>query len=310
MSKTKVVVLVGGSSMERTVSFHSADNILNNIDKNKYDIKVVEVPKDKNNNWVTKIIEINPAVVFSALHGGRGENGTVQGLLKCLNIPFVGSSVFSSALCMDKNISKTVMKSNHIPVIDGVFIPKNDKIIQYQEKINELGYPVIVKPNRGGSSIGINIAENYEQVIKAINKVNKFNDDIIIEKFIVGKEINCSVLQTKNGLKVLSVLDITTNNKFYDYKAKYIDKMTKIDLSNLPEYMKTMIEEIAKKVFNLLKCKGYACIDMIIREEQIYVIEVNTLPGLTVHSLIPKAVSRLGISFSQFIDELIEFELR
>jgi len=309
MSKTKVVVLVGGNSMERTVSFHSADNILNNIDKNKYDVRVVEVPNNKNNNWVKEIIEINPDIVFSALHGGRGEDGTIQGLLKCLNIPFVGSCVLSSALCMDKNISKTVMKSNHIPVIEGIFIPKNDKIIQYQEKINEIGYPVIVKPNRGGSSIGISIAENYEEVIKAADKASKFDNEIIIEKFIIGKEINCSVLQTRNGLKVLPVLDITTNNKFYDYKAKYIDKMTKIDLSSLPEYMKAMIEEIAEKVFNLLKCKGYICVDMIIQEEQIYVIEVNTLPGLTVHSLIPKAVSRLGISFSQFIDELIEFEI-
>lgn len=308
--KIKLGILFGGSSIEREVSICSANEVLNNIDKDKYDIFIYDIPKDKTDKeWIKKLIDNPPDIVLSTLHGGSGENGNIQGLLNCLCIPYVGSGVLSSALGMNKHISKMIMKANYIPVIDDIFIKKNENIVEYEEKIKQLGFPVIIKPNNGGSSLGISVANNYDEVIKAVNEVINYNDDILIEKFISGKEVTCCVINTENKLDLIYVLDINTLNQFYDYKAKYIDNMTKINISSLPEFLKIMIQEVAKKVFNVLECKGYACIDMIVHEEQIYVIEINTLPGLTKNSLITKASEYSSNGFSKFIDNLIKYEL-
>lgn len=307
--KINVCVLVGGSSVERDVSFKSADEILENIDTQKYNVNVIEISEDDTQNkWIKDLIENIPDIVLSALHGGSGENGAVQGLLDCLNIAYVGSKVLSSSICMDKYLSKVIMKANCIPVAEDVFIKKHEEVMNYEERINQLGYPVIIKPNKGGSSIGIAIANNYEQCNYSILEIKKY-DDVLIEKFIDGREVSCGVVQTKNGLEVLSVLDIMSSNEFYDYNAKYFNDKTKIDFSTLPDFLQVMIKEIAKKVFNILNCEGYGMIDIIVHEEQIYVLEINTLPGLTKHSIIPAGIKGIGMSFGEFLDSLIEYEL-
>lgn len=310
--KIKICILMGGSSIERDVSFKSAHKILNNINNgnNNYNVAVIKISEDEsNNNWVKELIEFSPNIVLSALHGGRGENGEIQGLLDCLNIPYVGSKVLSSSICINKYLSKVIMKANCIPVAEDVFVKKGESLIQYEEKINQLGYPVIVKPNNGGSSIGISVANSFEEVEKSIFDIEKYNDDILIEKFIKGREVSCGIVQTKDKLEVLPVLDIMVSDKFYDYNSKYIDDISKVDFSTLPDFLQTMIKEIAKKVFNILNCEGYGVVDMIVHEEQIYVLEVNTLPGFTKNSLIPMEIKGIGMSFEQFLDNLIEYEL-
>lgn len=308
--KIKLGILVGGNSAERLVSFNSADELLKCINKDKYDICVFEIPDSQTDKgWIFNILKNPPDIIFSALHGGKGENGSVQGLLECMNIPYVGSGVLSSAAAMDKRISKLIMKSCCIPVVDDVFIPAGADILIFEKKINEMGFPVIVKPNRGGSSIGIYIAENHSQLSDAVCAARSFDDEIIIEKFIEGREITCGVIQTKEGLEVLPILDIITTNRFFDYNAKYVDNVTEIDFSTLPEFLRNMIKEIAKKAFTALKCEDYALVDMIVYEEQIYVLEINTLPGLTSHSLIPRTAHVMGISFGDFIDRIIDFKL-
>lgn len=310
MGRTIVGILVGGNSIEREVSFKSAEKILNNIDIDKYETRVFELPKDeKDISWVKELVNNPPDVVLSALHGGKGENGSVQGLLHCMNIPYVGSKVLGSALCMDKYISKQIMRNNHIPVVDELFYRRGDNIEDIYEEIGEMGYPMIVKPNRGGSSIGIKVVNNIDELYLAVNEiVERYDDDVLIEKYISAREITCGVLESAEGLKVMAVLDINSKGEIYDYISKYEDEEIYSRFSNLPEYMQTMIKEIAKKAFVALKCSGYGCVDMLVSEEQVYVIEINTLPGLTEHSLIPKAVERVGISFKEFLSELIENE--
>ena len=310
MSKTVVGILAGGNSVEREVSFKSAEKILNNIDTKKYETRVFELPKDKKDiSWVKDLVNNPPDIVLSALHGGNGENGSVQGLLHCMNIPYVGSKVLGSALCMDKYIAKQIMRNNHVPVIDEVYYRRGDRIEDMYEEIGELGYPLIVKPNRGGSSIGIQVVNDKNELSKAVDEiVKKYEDDVLIEKYIKAKEVTCGVLQNADGLKVMSVLDINSKGEIYDYSSKYEDEEVYSQFSSLPEYMQTMIKEIAKKAFTSLKCSGYGCVDMLVSEEQVYVIEINTLPGLTEHSLIPKAVERVGMSFGELLDELIENE--
>lgn len=309
MNKKKVVVLAGGSSTEREISFKTSEEMYKNLDKNKYDVDIIAIPNEPSDEWVIKIIQSKADIVISALHGGSGEDGTVQGLLECLNIPYVGTKVIGSAIGMDKNLSKQLMKLNHIPVADDIFINQEEEIKNYTDDINMLGFPLVVKPNKGGSSIGISIVNNFCELANAVNEVKKMKDDILIEKYICGREVTCGLLETKKGTEVLTVLDISANSTFYDYKAKYEAEDTQIVFSTLPLFLQEMIQEIAKKVFKVLKCSGYGRVDMIVQEEQVMVLEINTLPGMTSHSLIPKALQGQGISYGEFLDKLIEFEL-
>lgn len=309
MNKINVALIAGGSSAERDVSFKTSDEMYKNLDKNKYNINIIDIPVEHSNDWIIQLIESKANVVISALHGGDGEDGAVQGLLKCLNIPYIGTKVLGSALGMDKYLSKQIMKFNNIPVADDVFIKFNDDIKNYEDEINKLGFPLVVKPNNGGSSIGISIVNNKSELLKAIDLVKQLKDDLLIEKYIQGREVTCSLLETTKGIEVLTVLDITSTSEFYDYKAKYEDDNTKIEFSTLPKFLQDMIQSIAKKVFIILKSSGYARVDMIVHEEQIFVLEINTLPGMTSHSLIPKAIQARGMSYGDFLDSLIQFEL-
>lgn len=310
MDKIKVALIDGGNSTEREVSFKTSNEMYKNLDKNKYDVQIITIPNDNTNDWVMELIKSKADIVLSALHGGSGEDGTVQGLLECLNIPYVGTKVLGSALSMDKHLSKQIMQLYNIPVAQDVFIKLNEEFKNYEDDINKLGYPLVVKPNKGGSSIGITIVNTKQELIKAIDLVKQLKDDILIEKYIQGREVTCGLVENKTDIEVLTVLDISANSTFYDYKSKYEDNNTKIVFSTLPKFLQDMIQEIAKKVFIILKCKGYARVDMIVHQEQVVVLEINTLPGMTSHSLIPKAIEAKGLSYSQFLDTLINFELK
>lgn len=310
MSRIKLGILRGGSSVEREISLKSAENILNNINKDKYDVRVYDIQRIYNTDWALRLIEDKPDIVLSALHGGKGENGVIQGLLQALDIPYVGSKVMGSAICMNKHIAKQLMEFNHIPVIEGFYISKEQRISDFFDTAQRVGYPLIVKPNRGGSSIGISVVNNSDELYKAVeNIITEFDDDVLVEKYISAQEVTCGVIQTKEGLKVMSVLDINTDGDIYDYKSKYFNEKSSATFSTLPAYMQTMIEGIAKKVFVTLNCSGYGCVDFMIKEEQIYVIEINTLPGMTLNSLIPAAAKGIGMELGDFLDELISYEL-
>lgn len=311
--RIKIGILYGGNSVERDISIQSAENIMKFIDKEKYNVELFEVPKEisiQNKQWIFELVEFSPHIVFSALHGGIGENGAVQGLLECFGIKYIGSGILSSAVGIDKYLTKLIMRENHISVIDDVFLNKNSDIVSFAEKINEIGYPVIVKPNNGGCSIGITVAENFDEVKKAVLFIkNELDDDILIEKFISGKEVTCVVTENKGKISVLPVMDIVTHKKFYDYKSKYVDDEDGVYFSTMPEFMQTMTEEMAKKVFYVLKCKDYACVDFVIYEEQIYVLEINTLPGLTAYSTLIRSLKEAEIKLSDFFDKIIKDKL-
>lgn len=310
MSKIKLGILAGGSSVEREVSFKSCNNLLNNLDKDKYDIHIYSLPFEGGGEWINEIIKDRPNIVVSALHGGLGENGSMQGLLRCLNIPYLGSKVLSSALCMDKKESKTVLEANHIQVAADIYIKRDENVFSFVDDIRQIGFPLVVKPNRGGSSIGIEIVNDISELEKAFNSiVEKYDDDVIAEKFIKGREITCCVFEEENKPEVIAVLEVNKKGEIFDYDDKY-ERGVSSALTSMPKFMQDMVKTIAQRTFKLLKCRGYACVDMIVMEEQIYVIEVNTLPGLTENSLIPKACVSYGISFGEFLDRLIEREIK
>lgn len=310
MNKIKLGILAGGNSAEREVSLKSCNNLINSIDEDKYDVHIYSLPDNNNKDWIKEVMEEKPDVVVSALHGGIGENGSIQGLLHCLSIPYVGSGVLSSALCLDKKSTKTVLEANHIKTAGDVFIRKGESLAVYEDDIRQLGFPLIVKPNRGGSSIGIAAVESYADLEPAvINIMEEYGDDVLVEKFVKGKEITCCIFEKDGAPEVLSVLEVSKKGEIFGYEDKY-ERGVSSALANMPKFMQDMVRLIGIRSFDLLQCKDYACVDMIVMEEQIYVIEVNTLPGLTKSSLIPKACLSYGISFSEFIDMLIKNTLK
>nr|WP_317359204.1 D-alanine--D-alanine ligase [uncultured Tyzzerella sp.] len=304
--KINLMILKGGNSLERDISLKSFQNVIENIDKNKYNILDIDVINI--NMLIDSIKDFKPHIVFNLMHGGIGEDGTIQALLDVLNIKYVGSKALSSGICMDKNLSKTILKANNIPIVDYVYIKKDENPYLYKNEIDELIYPVIVKPNKGGSSIGIKVCKNIDEVFKAIEHIKNIDDDILIEKFIDGKETICSVIQNKEDLYVLPVLDINRDSEIFDYSSKY-NKNTNIHFSTLHKFLQTMIKEVAKKSFNLLKCEGYANVDFIIKDDDIYVLEINTIPGFTATSLLPKGLALSNKNLKDFLEEIINFEM-
>ncbi|MBQ7265539.1 MAG: D-alanine--D-alanine ligase [Firmicutes bacterium] len=311
MNRIRLGILFGGTSIENEISERSCKNILKYLDDEKYDITLYKLPKTGDRGWIKEFVNNPPDVVLSALHGGRGENGTIQGFLHTLGIPYVGSKVLSSALCMDKFMAKTVLKSEKIQVPDGIIIRRGENISSFEAQINELRFPLIVKPNRGGSSIGLTLVDNMDALKEALSSaMANYDDDILIEKFIEGNEVSCCVYEDENGINILSLLDINKKGMLFEYDDKYSSQSSIADISSLNTYIKQTLENIAFKTFKSLKCKGYACVDMIVQDERIYVLEVNTLPGLTEKSLIPCATTQTPFSFGEFLDKIISHELK
>lgn len=304
--KINLMILKGGMSLEREISLKSFENVIKNIDSQRYNILDIDV-KDID-ELINHIKEFKPHIVLNLMHGGIGEDGTIQALLSSIGVKYVGSRALSSGICMDKNLSKTILKANNIPIIDYVYIKKDENPYLYKNEIDELIYPVIVKPNKGGSSIGIKVAKNIDEVFNIIEDIKALNDDILIEKFINGKEAICSLIQNKDGIRIMSILDINPKSDIFDYSAKY-DEDTNIYFSKLPKFLQTMIEEVAKKTFNVLNCEGYANIDFIIKDDDIYVLEINTIPGLTNKSLLPKAINLSKYTLKDFLNEIIDFAI-
>lgn len=330
-----LVILKGGNSLEKDVAIKTFENVIENLDKKKYIIHIIEMTNFNPIYFINTIKNLSSPIVLNLLHGGNGEDGTIQGFLSMMNIKYIGSECFSSSICMNKNLTKTILKANNIPVIEQVFINNNfsnnlnnnlnnnfdnnfdNNFIKEIKAIKEIGYPVIIKPNLGGSSVGINIANNEKELINILNNninqdcIKNHKQDYIIEKFIKGQEITCSIVQKNSELKVLSILDINinNNNNFFDYNTKYndskINSICNIESSKLPKFMQTMINEISKKIFILLQCKDYINIDFIIKDDDIYVLEINTLPGLTKTSLLCKALNLNNYLLCNFLDDMI-----
>lgn len=325
----KVVVLFGTASTEHIVSCHSAESVLREINYKKYDVHSIYI--DEKNEWYRfnqdfesifhhswvdkhqddKIENIchelqQYDVVFPMLHGAYGENGCIQGLCALLNVPCVGCNLQSSALCFDKVCTKELLKEHNIPVVPYITISKHKYSIKELE--NKIGYPMIIKPARGGSSIGIEVANNRKECIKAINHAFQFDHKLLVEKFIHAHELECAVLETKD-IHVSSVGEIFSANSFYDYDAKYENNQSYTQINaDISTDVKEEIRKIAKEAFQLLECSELARIDFFYQEDehQIYLNEINTLPGFTKISMYPQLCIADGISYSKLISILIE----
>ena len=349
--KLNIGILLGGKSAEHEISLISAQNVYNSLDKKKYQAVLIGI--DKKGKWFLhdqnfttnsldpkkvklkkslkqltivmgqdrgqlmqisnkKIIHLD--AIFPVLHGTFGEDGTMQGLLKLLNIPFVGADLLGSAVCMDKDIAKKLLTQANIP---------NAKFLSFstleKEKINfnqvkkELGLPLFIKPANMGSSVGINKARNQKEFTFAIKDAFQYDNKIIIEEFIKGREIECAILGNEKPQASLPGEIITPQDKFYSYEAKYLDE-TEAILKAPAELGKSIIEKVqnlAIKAFQALECEGMARVDMFLTSSgKLYINEINTIPGFTSISMYPKLWEKSRIPPIKLVDKLIQLALQ
>lgn len=333
MVKKNLGVIFGGMSTENKVSEESAKSVLENLDKEKYNIYPIYISKD--GNWwkgkeskekIENIVEYLKQldVVFPVLHGLYGEDGTIQGLLELLRIPYVGCGVLASSVGMDKVYTKAIFAQAGLKQAKYEYIKKykdkyiyvdkqfNEKIVTLQEAVEiivkNLGLPVFVKPSRSGSSVGVNKAKTKEEVEKYIKEAAQFDNKIIIEEQIEAREIECAVLGNEEA--IASVLgEVKSAENFYSYSAKYQNKESiTVIPAELPTEITEKIQKQAIKAFKAIDGKGLSRVDFFIDKNtsEIYINEINTLPGFTSISMYPQLFAKSGIEYKELLDKIIQ----
>lgn len=298
--KQKIAVIMGGVSSEHEVSMMSGKEIIKNLDKNKY--KVIPIIINKNGKGTEKIIKIKPDVAFIALHGKGGEDGCIQGLLESLGIKYTGSGVAASAVGINKIIFRNLMKIHKIRVPDFIVVEKKDDII-----IPDFRPEYFVKPYDGGSSVGVSLVTNKKDLKKAVKLAFKYSEKVMIDKYIKGLEISCGVLGN-NDPKALSLIEIhPLRGEFFDYKSKYEKEGSEeIVPARVSPAIAKKIQKLSVAIYKIVGCSGYARIDFILKDgKEPVVLEINTLPGMTASSLLPKEAEADGISYSELLNRII-----
>ncbi len=351
VKKTKVGIIFGGKSAEHEVSLQSAKNIVDAINKEKYDVVLIGI--DKDGKWHLndqssylldaenpKLIALNKSndnvaivpgsstnqlihadnaltleqldVVFPIVHGTLGEDGSLQGMLRMANLPFVGPSVLGSSVCMDKDIAKRLLNAAGIHVAKGITVKRpNKEQLNFEEVSGLLGTPMFIKPANQGSSVGVSKVKTEEEFKAAIESAFQYDHKVVIEENIVGREIECAVLGNDEPMASIPG-EILPNTDFYSYESKYIDEKG-ADLAipaDLTDEQVKRVQEAAIEAFNTLECEGLARVDFFLTENnELYVNEVNTLPGFTKISMYPKLWEISGIPYSELISRLIDLAI-
>lgn len=332
----KLGVIFGGMSTENEVSVKSATSVMNNLDRSKYEIFPIYI--DKKGEWfeyenkkpIENIVNYlkNLDVVFPVLHGLYGEDGTIQGMLELLKIPYVGCGIIASSTGMDKTYTKIIFEKANINQAKHIYIKdfKEDKVTLVEADLEEkkisleeaiklvnenLIFPLFIKPSRSGSSVGVNKAENNEDLKNAILEAFKYDSKVLIEQGIKGKEVECAVLgNSRIGVEASRVGEILSAEDFYTFDAKYENQNSKTVIpASITDEQQETIREYAKKAFKAIDGNGLSRVDFFVEEGtgKVYLNEINTMPGFTNISMYPKLMEDFGYSYSSLLDKLIEF---
>ena len=352
MKKLSVCILFGGISPEHEVSLRSAESVLNNIDKEKYNIFPVGITKEgdwilfggedysmlPNGSWKNhpdnRRAAISPVrgqgllsfegdcvvreridVVFPVLHGENGEDGAMQGLLQMAGIPYVGPHVAASAVAMDKTLTKLVVDHAGVPQAAWKLVRRNELRNHMENTLTDLekrfDYPMFVKPAGTGSSVGVSKAADRDALRKALEFAAKYDDKILVEEFIHGREIEVAVMGNENPVASIAG-EIDSGADFYDYDAKYVtDTSVAYIPARIPEDVEEIVREAAVKVYSAIGCQGLSRVDFFVTYEENRVVfnEINTLPGFTSISMYPKLFAASGIEYTDLIDELLKLAM-
>ncbi len=338
MTKKNIGLLFGGKSAEHKVSLMSARSVYEYADRNKYNIYPIAI--DKEGNWLNRkeskniledndlnkvpsrnlkmekkglgnFLENNYDVIFPLIHGPYGEDGKIQGLFELLEIPYVGAKVLGSSIGMDKGIMKKLFDYNGLKQAEFITIKYHNefKIDKINNFIENYELPIFIKPANLGSSIGISKISKKDKLKKAVKNAFAYDDKIIVEKALKAREIECSVLG-KNEFKASLPGEIIPSHDFYDYRSKYKDQKTKLIIpAKLNKKLINEFQKMAIRAFEIIEGEGLARVDFFLSNNDIYINEINTIPGFTKYSMYPKLWDATGLSYSDLIDELINITL-
>ena len=301
MSKLlKVGVIRGGVSTEKEVSMNTGNEIIKYLNRNKYEVFDVVINSER--EVFEKLENLNLDFVYIALHGMFGEDGRIQAILESLGIAYSGPGVMSSALCMDKELTKKIVETYGVRTAKGVAIRRGEGY-NFQEIKKKLGNRIIVKPNSGGSSIGVSFVEAEEEFKKALELVYTMDKTALVEEVLPGTEISVPVI---NG-KVFPTLKIeAVAGDYFDYESKYAEGGAREFVFEFPEEIQKEIDKFAYDSYYALKCEGFARVDFMVVGDKPYFMEMNTLPGMTAASLLPKSTASKGYNYVETLDLLIE----
>ncbi|RLB19537.1 MAG: D-alanine--D-alanine ligase [Deltaproteobacteria bacterium] len=307
MSKIKVAIIAGGLSSEREVSLRSGRAVQAALEGDKYAVTFYDPLTE-----LKALIENKDSIdiAFPLLHGRYGEDGCIQGLLKILDIPFVGSSVLASAMAMNKKVAKEMYRRGGLDVARDVIIRRGAHW-NASEVVTALGHEVMVKPATEGSSYGISLCRGEEEIQAGVEQALDLDEEVLVEEYIKGKEVTCCVLGRRE-LEVLPLVEIrpSSSHPFFTYDAKYIPGASdEICPAPLDDETRKRVEEYGKTAHRLLHCRAWSRTDMIIAEDRIVVLETNTIPGMTENSLFPLAAKTAGLSLAGLVDRLIQLSL-
>jgi len=305
--KLRVAVLMGGSSNERAVSLSTGKTVLAHLDRTKYNPRAITM--DHAGEWRRKITPANTDLVFIALHGSGGEDGHIQGYFELMGIPYTGSKLTASAIGMDKLFSKIVFGSIGIPVPTGTVIATGERFAP-ERFIRPHGLPAVVKPVTSGSSIGVEIVDTAQQLADTVERTVAKYGRALVEPLVKGRELTVPVLGNDRP-RPLPVIEITPKKgTFFDYAAKYKNGAAEETPARLPDVLTQKAQDIAVQCHRGLGCRGYSRVDMLLTPANHFkVLEINTLPGLTPVSLLPKSAAAAGMTYPELLDEIIRLAL-
>ena len=307
MAKKKIVILAGGWSGEREVSLGSGRTVYEALDKERYDVALWD-PKEHLGTLLEEKGVIDLA--FILLHGKMGEDGRIQGFLDLLGIPYVGSGVLSSSIALNKKITKYLYQSVGLKVPEYRILTRGEDL-EWCECLKSLGGKVVVKPVAEGSSLGISICGSEESLLAGVKNAFRYDDEILLEAYIEGREMTCCITGNRE-LAVLPLIEIVpgASYDFFDYEAKYTDGATnEICPADVDEPLAERLRDCAKAAHHALQCRAWSRTDMIVRDDDIFMLETNTIPGMTENSLFPRAARAAGLPMSALLDRLIDLSL-
>lgn len=322
MTKKIIFVLGGGNSSEREISAKSAKFVYRELSQEMYDVHFImittdkwfalakngdELEIDKNDfSFILDCKKIKPDYIINIIHGTPGENGLLQGYFDLLQIPYLGCSALSSAITFDKIWSKRIAAEYGIPLAKDCVVYKGDKV-DTKAIIAKLGLPIFVKPSNSGSSFGVTKVKCEEDILEAIEKAYTEGDVVIIEEAIKGTEVACGIFVTSKGEHFLPVTEIVPQNEFFDFEAKYKGESAEITPARISEDVHKKLQEYSLKLYKAFRCRGIIRIDYIVRDGIPYLIEPNTIPGMSEQSIVPQQIAYIGLSVNDLFTEIMNY---
>ena len=297
---TKIAVLMGGPSSEAEISRRSGKNVFNALKNLGY---VNAEPIEVDENIAKTLRDKGIEVVYNAMHGKFGEDGCIQGMLEVMGIPYTGCGVMASAVCMNKEFTKNVLKEAGIPLIKSVLVRKDES---YKEKIKGLKYPFMLKPVSEGSSLGMYKVNTPDEMEECFKKSLEYGQDVMVEEYLEGKSVTVGVLEDGEKMFATEILEFRTKTEWYDYEAKYTAGMTEFVLpAELSEEMTKKVKQIAIDAFNACACRGLSRVDFLVTKDMPYVLEINTSPGMTDLSDLPAQSKAMGIDYDTLVQIIL-----